>query len=118
MTLADQINSVERVAADLHHLSTEGRLTPDQYLDIIDSVKRAAKLLSEVADDFEKGIKSTLNLTGEPVGLGNRIYFYKVTTAEVFDRKKAEKALKDAFYEIEDFYTTQERKSLTYTLNQ
>ena len=116
--MQDQLKQLAWTAANLELAASEGKITPEQFLDIIDDVKRAAKLLSKVVDHFEGNLKATLEATGEPVAIGNRLYTYKVTSSRVFDAAKAKKQLTDLEFNLDDFYKTQDRKALDFTLIQ
>lgn len=111
--LEKQARTAENIVNTLFRLSEEGKLTEEQYLEIIDTLERIKKMSEKVIKNFENPLKEALELSSE-VEVGGRVYSYKISTPFVFDAKKAKDKLYELNYSIEDFMSYQQRRSLVW----
>ena len=99
----------------IYKLYKDGRISLDELTNEITIIERITATIGAISKDIDKSIKSILEINQECT-VGQRRYYYKESTASVFDAKKAKDTLKSLDYNLEDFTTLQFRKKLTYEL--
>ena len=109
------LQAVDNQLTALYKAYQDNKITLDELMSELSIIERISLTIQRVEKDINKSIKDGLELTDE-FTVGQRKYYYKESTASVFDTKKAKSTLESLEYNLDDFSTLQFRKKLTYEL--
>jgi hypothetical protein len=109
------LHTIDNQITALYKAYQDNKITLDELMNELSIIERISLTIQKIEKDITKSIKDGLELTDE-FQVGQRKYYYKDTTASVFDTKKAKSTLESLDYNLEDFTTLQFRKKLTYEL--
>lgn len=109
------LQHVDNQLTAIHKAYQDQKITLDEIMSELSVIERISLTIQKIEKDINKSIKDGLELNSE-ITVASRRYYYKESTASVFDTKKAKDTLKSLEYNLDDFTTLQLRRKLTYEL--